>query len=77
MFGPHLEGIVGRKAGGLADYSYTTAVQEMAFVWDEQQLDQWLEKPQAMIPGMCMPFRGLPDAKARQLLIDYLKNPQP
>ena len=76
--GPHLEGIVGRLAGSVEGYEYTDeALISQSFHWDEATLDEWLRKPQEMIPDMCMPFFGLPRAEHREALIAYLKNPAP
>lgn len=76
--GPHLENIVGRLAGSLEDYEYTEeALTNQSFHWDEATLEEWLRKPQEMLPDMCMPFFGLPRAEHREALIAYLKNPTP
>lgn len=74
MFGPHLEGLLDRRAGTVDDYEYTIdLMREQAFVWDEAQFDAWLEKPQEMIPGMCVPYRGLRKPEDREALIAYMK----
>lgn len=73
--GPHLEGIVGRQTAALPDFDYTEDLREREFVWDEEQLDLWLTKPHEIVPGMCMPFMGLPKAEHRAALIEYLKAP--
>ena len=76
--GPHLEDIVGRLAGAIEDYEYIEdTLISQSFHWDEETLDEWLRKPQKMIPDMCMPFFGLPRAEHREALIAYLKNPAP
>lgn len=75
--GPHLEGIVGRTVAAVAGFNYSDAMRAQTFVWDEAQLDRWLEHPQADIPGLCMPFKGLSKPEARKALIAYLKNPTP
>lgn len=75
--GPHLEGIVGREAATVADFKYSDAMRAQTFVWDEAQLDRWLEHPQADIPGLCLPFTGLAKPEARQALIAYLKTLTP
>jgi cytochrome c len=73
--GPHLEGIVGRHTAALPDFDYTDDLHQREFVWDEEQLDLWLTKPHEIVPGMCMPFMGLPKAEHRAALIEYLKAP--
>jgi len=77
-FGPHLEGIVDRRAGTVAGYDYTDpSIRDQTFVWDETYFDEWLQTPQARYPTMCLAFRGLPDPDIRKALIAYLKNPGP
>lgn len=71
--GPHLRGIVGRPVAGLPDFNYTEELRQKILVWDEAQLDAWLSKPQELVPGMCLPFMGLPNADHRAALIEYLK----
>jgi cytochrome c len=74
LFGPHLEGIVDRRAGTVAGYAYTDpSIRDQTFVWDEAYFDEWLEHPQAKYPTMCLAFRGLPDPEVRKALIAYLK----
>jgi cytochrome c len=33
--GPHLYKIIGRNAGSLPDYGYSTAMKDAGFVWDD------------------------------------------
>lgn len=71
--GPHLQGIVNRPAAAVADFDYTDDLRQREIVWDEAQLDVWLTKPHEVVPGMCLPFMGLPNAEHRAALIEYLK----
>jgi cytochrome c len=75
MFGPHLAGIVGRRAGGLEGYEYTEVLRDQTFVWDEAKLDEWLERPNEVVPGMCHSFSGLRKPEDRTALIAFLKDP--
>lgn len=34
--GPNLYNVIGRKAGSLPDYNYSSAMREAGFVWDEK-----------------------------------------
>lgn len=78
MFGPHLAGIVGRQAGTAEDFEYTMdALREQAFAWDETQLDAWLERPDEIVPDMCLTFRGLARPEDRKALITYMKQASP
>lgn len=69
--GPRHRGVVGRKAGSLAEFKYSKAVKGSDFVWDEQTLDKWLADPQAFIPGQRMNFR-VADPTDRADIIAYL-----
>jgi len=79
LVGPELNGVVGRKAASVADYSMYSAgmkkLGEQGFVWDEQNLDKWIADPKAMIPDspMALAFPGIPDAGERADIIAYLK----
>ncbi len=41
-------------------------------VWTAEVLDQYLQNPQAAIPGNRMPFSGIPQADKRADIIAYL-----
>jgi cytochrome c len=70
--GPSLNRIVGRQAGKLEGFHYSSELAQAGFVWDESRLDAWLTNPQAVIPGAVMPYRQA-NAETRGLIIDYLK----
>jgi cytochrome c len=72
--GPHMRGIIGRKAGSLSDYSYSSAMKGANFVWDEDNLDRFIANPDETVPGNTMkPYGGLPSAESRAKLIAFLK----
>ncbi len=71
--GPHLTGIVGRKAASVEGYKYSKAMKAADIVWDEANLDEFLKKPKAFIKGTKMSFGGLKKESQRQDLIAYLK----
>ena len=78
LVGPELNGIVGRKAGSVADYPYSAGMKKLAgegFTWTEENLDKWIADPKAMIPDspMALAFQGVPDAGERADIIAYLK----
>jgi len=76
MFGPHLEGIVDRRAGTVSGYAYSEpTLRDQSFVWDELYFDEWLERPQEKYPTMCLAFSGLADPEARKAFIAFLRNP--
>ena len=73
--GPSLAGVVGRKAGTLAGYNYSTAMAGSGVTWTPAVLDKYLTKPQDVVPGTKMIFPGLPSAADRANIIAYLKKP--
>lgn len=70
--GPSLWGVVGRKAGTLASYTYSDAMKGANRTWDAATLDDYLIAPRQKIPGIKMIFAGLPDTADRQNVIAYL-----
>lgn len=70
--GPRHRGVVGRRAGSVADYSYSPALKNSGLIWDESTLDRWLTNPSALVPGTKMFFK-IDDAQARADIIAYLK----
>jgi len=72
--GPHMRGIIGRKAGSLPNYSYSSAMRGANFVWDEENLDRFIANPDETVPGNNMkPYGGLASAESRGTLIAFLK----
>jgi cytochrome c len=70
--GPSLFGIVGRRAGSVEGFHYSTGFTKADFAWDDAKLDAWMTNPQAMIPGAVMAYRqGKPEIRAA--IIAYLK----
>jgi cytochrome c len=70
--GPRHRGVVGRRAGRIEDYAYSTALKNSGLTWDEPTLDRWLINPSALVPGTKMFFQ-IGDAQSRADLIAYLK----
>lgn len=70
--GPMHRGVYGRKAGSVANFSYSPAVKNATVTWDESTLNRWLTNPQDLIPGQRMNFRvATPEDRAD--IIAYLK----
>ena len=75
--GPNLHKVVGRKAGSLPDYAFSSAMKEADFVWDEQKLDRFIANPDEVVPGNNMkPFGGLPSSDDRKKIIAFLAQPR-
>ena len=70
--GPSLFGVVGRKAGSVADYAYAPAMKSVGLTWDAATLDKYVTDPQSVVPGTKMLFPGIKSADDRKALIQYL-----
>ena len=70
--GPHLSGVVGRKAGSVEGARYSAAMRESGVVWDAQSLDTFLAAPRQMVRGTTMTV-ALPNAEQRAAIIAYLE----
>src|SRR6478672_7678585 len=71
--GPNLYKVVGRKAGSLPGYNYSSAMKEADFVWDEDKLDRFIANPDEVIPGNNMkPYGGLASRDERAKIIAFL-----
>jgi len=72
--GPHLSGVIGRKAGSVAGFKYTEAMKSAGITFDTATLDTYLVNPRKTVPGTAMVI-GVPDAKTRADIIAYLSKP--
>ena len=72
--GPHLNGIVGRKAGGAQGFAYSEALKNSGVTWNEAQLDKFIANPDAVVQNNNMkPYNGLTDAAQRKAIVEFLK----
>ena len=71
--GPSLHGIVGRKAGSMEGFAFSSAMKSSGITWDASNLDQFIENPDKVVHGNGMkPFGGIADASERKKIVDYL-----
>jgi len=56
IFGPQLNGVLGRKAGGVAGYAYSPALKASTLVWDERSLNAFIRDSEQVVPGNKMRF---------------------
>lgn len=71
--GPSLYGIVGRTKAAEAGFGYSTSLAGMNGDWTVDNLNAFLAKPSAYVPGTSMSFSGLKKDKDRANLIAYLQ----
>ncbi len=75
--GPNLHKIVGRKAGSLPGYAFSSAMKEAGFVWDEEKLDRFIANPDQVVAGNSMkPYGGLSSSDDRKKIIAFLAQQQ-
>jgi len=73
--GPSLHGVVGRKAGSVEGYGFSSAMQQSSVVWDEATLDAFIENPDKVVHGNAMkPYGGIDDPAQRKEIVAYLKS---
>jgi cytochrome c len=71
--GPNLYKIIGRRAGSLPDYNYSSAMKDADFVWDEAKLARFIADPDEIVPGNKMiPYSGLASAEDRKRVVTFL-----
>ena len=73
--GPSLHAVIGRKAGTVPGFAYSPANAASGIVWTRENLFEFLEKPQSVVPKTKMIFAGMPNAQKRADVIAYLENP--
>ncbi|XP_054268713.1 cytochrome c-2 [Macrosteles quadrilineatus] len=71
--GPNLNGLIGRKTGQAAGFSYTDANISKGITWNKDTLFIYLENPKKYIPGTKMVFAGIKKPQERADLIAYLE----
>ncbi|MBR1205992.1 c-type cytochrome [Bradyrhizobium sp. AUGA SZCCT0051] len=74
--GPNLHGIIGRKAGSLANFPCSEAMKSSDIVWDDSALLRFIEDPEAVVSGNGMkPHTGVRSAEDRAKIVAFLKSP--
>jgi cytochrome c len=74
IVGPNLHGVIGRKAGTAAGFTYSHAFREADFTWDREKLDRYLTDPAAFVDSNWMPFTGLKRSEDRRDIICFLED---
>lgn len=74
--GPHLDGIIGRKAGSLEGFKFSGAMKkagEDGLSWSVQSIEDYIAKPRDYIKGNRMSFRGMEKPQDRSDLVSWLE----
>lgn len=72
--GPHLNDVVGRPVGSVADFTYSDPMKAHGGDWTPEALFHFLASPKKEVPGTKMSFAGLPKAEDRANVIAYLES---
>ena len=73
--GPSLTGVIGRKAGTVANFAgYSDTMKESGIVWTTDKIDAYIAHPKKVVPAGKMKYDGLEDAAARADVIAYLSS---
>ena len=75
--GPNLYGVVGGPHGHMEGFNYTAALKAKQGPWTFDELNEWLHKPTAYVPGTRMTFAGIANDKSRADVIAYLRSLSP
>ena len=73
-FGPHLNAVFGRRAGGTTDFRYSPQMLKSNIVWNDRTLTAFIDSPGDVIPGTRMRFWGMSNAKQVADLLAYLRS---
>jgi len=72
--GPSLHNIIGRRAGSLPNYGYSSAMKDADLVWDKATLDRFIANPDQVVSGNNMkPYDGLNSAEERAKIVAFLE----
>jgi cytochrome c len=70
--GPDLYNVVGRPVASVSGFSYSAPLKAKGGTWTFDELNKWLTKPSADVPGTNMTFAGISNEKQRADVIAYL-----
>ena len=73
--GPNLWGIVGRRAGAVEGFRYSSNLRELAaggLTWTDDRLRAYLQNPKSVVPTGSMSFPGLRNQTQLNDLMAYL-----
>lgn len=68
---PRLDRLLGNPAAS-EDFAYSPALRAAGFVWTEERLDAFLERPREVLPDNQMAFFGMANEQDRQDLVAYI-----
>ena len=69
--GPHLYGVIGRRAGEVAGFNATGSLSALQIVWTRENLAEFISNPDQFAPGTTMAGVGVTEVEARAIA-DFL-----
>lgn len=72
-FGPQLNALFGRRAGGAPGYAYSAAMKQSRVTWNDASLRAFIAAPEDVVPGTKMRFWGMSDEQQVADLLAYLR----
>ena len=69
--GPHLNGVIGRRAGRVAGFTGSAALTSLDTVWTRENLAEFIASPSRFAPGTTMPDAGI-TAEEAQIIAEFL-----
>jgi cytochrome c len=75
--GPNLYGVVGGPHAHMEGFNYSAELKAKTGPWTFDELNEWLHKPAAYVPGTRMAFAGINNDQQRANVIAYLRSLSP
>ena len=72
IYGPQLNGVVGRKAGSVPGYAYSAAMNKANLVWNERTLAAFIRDSDKVVPGNRMRFLNFLSEQQARDIVAYL-----
>ncbi len=72
--GPNLYGVVGGPHAHMEGFNYSAGMKAKTGNWTFDELNAWLKKPAAYVPGTRMAFAGINNDQQRADVIAYLRS---
>ena len=71
--GPELNGLDGRTAGAVPNFTYSEPNKKSGIVWNEANFKEYIKDPRAKVPGTKMIFPGVKNEQQANDLWAYIK----
>ena len=71
--GPALYGAFGRRAGQAPGFPYSDNLKASGVVWTPEKLNQWIQKPSSLVPGVKMVLAPINQPQDRADIVAFLK----